>query len=209
MPYFLCSFPMKPKWNIYLQQHLWDWKRCLFYSSIIVETLSYSSQENNEDCLPCLFIQFCVIENGRRVSKILQVCKERLQGLHDPQGMEITVDRSLWFPRSSWYVEIGCKVYKVLQVSKEQWQDLPDPPGMQGKVAGSPRSSRYAETGRRVSTILQACSNSGMVSKILLVCRDWLQGFWGPLGMRRTVTWSQRSSRYGGKGSRVSKILEV
>jgi len=33
-----------------------------------------SSQENNEDCLPCLFIQFCVIENGRRVSKILQVC---------------------------------------------------------------------------------------------------------------------------------------
>ena len=32
------------------------------------------SQENNEDCLPCLFIQFCVIENGRRVSKILQVC---------------------------------------------------------------------------------------------------------------------------------------
>lgn len=33
------------------------------------------SQENNEDCLPCLFIQFCVIENGRRVSKILQVCQ--------------------------------------------------------------------------------------------------------------------------------------
>jgi len=31
------------------------------------------SQENNEDCLPCLFIQFCVIENGRRVSKILQI----------------------------------------------------------------------------------------------------------------------------------------
>ncbi len=32
------------------------------------------SQENNEDCLPCLFIQFCVFEGGRRVSKILQVC---------------------------------------------------------------------------------------------------------------------------------------
>jgi len=31
------------------------------------------SQENNEDCLPCLFLQFCAIENGRRVSKILQV----------------------------------------------------------------------------------------------------------------------------------------
>jgi hypothetical protein len=31
------------------------------------------SQENNDDCLPCLFIQFCVIENGRRVSKILQI----------------------------------------------------------------------------------------------------------------------------------------
>lgn len=31
------------------------------------------SQDKNEDCLPCLFIQFCVIENGRRVSKILQI----------------------------------------------------------------------------------------------------------------------------------------
>ncbi len=31
------------------------------------------SQENNEDCLPCLFIQFCVIENQQRVSKILQI----------------------------------------------------------------------------------------------------------------------------------------
>ena len=36
------------------------------------------SQENNEDCLPCLFIQFCVIENGRRVSKILQVKEDSL-----------------------------------------------------------------------------------------------------------------------------------
>ena len=36
------------------------------------------SQENNEDCLPCLFIQFCVIENGRRVSKILQVDKKNV-----------------------------------------------------------------------------------------------------------------------------------
>ena len=30
-------------------------------------------KENNEDCLPCLFIQFCVIENQQRVSKILQI----------------------------------------------------------------------------------------------------------------------------------------
>ncbi|KAK6635812.1 hypothetical protein RUM44_001066 [Polyplax serrata] len=31
------------------------------------------SQEDNPDCLPCLFIQFVVLENGARVSKILQV----------------------------------------------------------------------------------------------------------------------------------------
>ncbi|PSN46115.1 hypothetical protein C0J52_17252 [Blattella germanica] len=31
------------------------------------------SQEDNPDCLPCLFLQFMVLENGTRVSKILQV----------------------------------------------------------------------------------------------------------------------------------------
>ena len=54
----------------------------MFVSQVVLlglkfEELSWDyakpSQENNEDCLPCLFIQFCVIENGRRVSKILQV----------------------------------------------------------------------------------------------------------------------------------------
>ena len=64
------------------------------------------TQENNEDCLPCLFIQFCVIENGRRVSKILQIfsrqavqmdalvatfvedLKQRVAGMYneDPEG---------------------------------------------------------------------------------------------------------------------------
>ncbi|XP_039757586.1 putative FERM domain-containing protein FRMD8P1 isoform X3 [Pararge aegeria] len=29
--------------------------------------------DDNEDCLPCLFLQFMVVENGLRVSKILQV----------------------------------------------------------------------------------------------------------------------------------------
>lgn len=31
------------------------------------------SNEANEDCLPCLFLQFMVVENGLRVTKILQV----------------------------------------------------------------------------------------------------------------------------------------
>ncbi|XP_030764670.1 putative FERM domain-containing protein FRMD8P1 [Sitophilus oryzae] len=31
------------------------------------------SREDNPDCLPCLFIQFMVMENGARVSKMLQV----------------------------------------------------------------------------------------------------------------------------------------
>ena len=46
------------------------------------------SQENNEDCLPCLFIQFCVIENGRRVSKILQVREEEGKGELWEEGKE-------------------------------------------------------------------------------------------------------------------------
>ena len=60
--------------------------QCLFLQVVLLglkfEELSWDyakpSQENNEDCLPCLFIQFCVIENGRRVSKILQVTKAYL-----------------------------------------------------------------------------------------------------------------------------------
>ncbi|XP_066901081.1 FERM domain-containing protein 8-like isoform X2 [Halyomorpha halys] len=31
------------------------------------------SQEDNPDCLPCLFLQFRVVENGTKVSKILQI----------------------------------------------------------------------------------------------------------------------------------------
>ncbi|XP_022160586.1 FERM domain-containing protein 8 [Myzus persicae] len=31
------------------------------------------SQEDNDHCLPCIFLQFLVLENGTRVSKILQV----------------------------------------------------------------------------------------------------------------------------------------
>lgn len=34
---------------------------------------SKPSREDNLDCLPCLFIQFGVVENGARVSKMLQV----------------------------------------------------------------------------------------------------------------------------------------
>lgn len=31
------------------------------------------SKEEDPNCLPCLFVQFMVVENGARVSKILQV----------------------------------------------------------------------------------------------------------------------------------------
>lgn len=31
------------------------------------------SKEDDSNCLPCLFVQFMVVENGARVSKILQV----------------------------------------------------------------------------------------------------------------------------------------
>lgn len=31
------------------------------------------SKEDDPNCLPCLFLQFMVVENGARVSKILQV----------------------------------------------------------------------------------------------------------------------------------------
>lgn len=34
--------------------------------------------DDNEDCLPCLFLQFMVVENGLRVSKILQVIIENI-----------------------------------------------------------------------------------------------------------------------------------
>lgn len=44
---------------------------------LLYEELSWDiglpSDESNEDCLPCLFLQFMVVENGLRVSKILQV----------------------------------------------------------------------------------------------------------------------------------------
>ncbi|XP_048486281.1 FERM domain-containing protein 8 isoform X2 [Plutella xylostella] len=44
---------------------------------LLYEELSWDiglpSEEPNEDCLPCLFLQFMVVENGLRVSKILQV----------------------------------------------------------------------------------------------------------------------------------------
>ncbi|KAL4706968.1 hypothetical protein ACJJTC_019506 [Scirpophaga incertulas] len=43
---------------------------------LLYEELSWDiglPSEDNEDCLPCLFLQFMVVENGLRVSKILQV----------------------------------------------------------------------------------------------------------------------------------------
>lgn len=36
------------------------------------------SQEDNPDCLPCIFIQFRVVENGMRVSKILQIFSKQV-----------------------------------------------------------------------------------------------------------------------------------
>lgn len=36
------------------------------------------SQEDNYHCLPCIFLQFLVLENGTRVSKILQVFSKQV-----------------------------------------------------------------------------------------------------------------------------------
>lgn len=44
----------------------------LRYSELSWE-MAKPSDENNPDCLPCLFLQFPVRENGARVYKILQV----------------------------------------------------------------------------------------------------------------------------------------
>ena len=39
--------------------------------------------DRDEDCLPGLFIQFCVIENQQRVSKILQIfSRQAVQASH-------------------------------------------------------------------------------------------------------------------------------
>lgn len=43
---------------------------------LLYEELSWDiglPSDDSEDCLPCLFLQFMVVENGLRVSKILQV----------------------------------------------------------------------------------------------------------------------------------------
>ncbi|XP_059473278.1 FERM domain-containing protein 8 isoform X2 [Neocloeon triangulifer] len=51
--------------------------QCTILLGLKYEELSWEyarpSQEDSPDCLPCLFIQFMVVENGARVSKILQV----------------------------------------------------------------------------------------------------------------------------------------
>ncbi|XP_069673566.1 FERM domain-containing protein 8 isoform X2 [Periplaneta americana] len=51
--------------------------QCTLLLGLKYEELSWDfakpSQEDNPDCLPCLFLQFMVLENGTRVSKILQV----------------------------------------------------------------------------------------------------------------------------------------
>ncbi|KAG8302735.1 FERM domain-containing protein 8 [Homalodisca vitripennis] len=51
--------------------------QCTLLLGLKFEEMSWDfakpSQEDNPDCLPCIFIQFRVVENGMRVSKILQV----------------------------------------------------------------------------------------------------------------------------------------
>ncbi|CAB3374129.1 Hypothetical predicted protein [Cloeon dipterum] len=57
--------------------HVIDEIQCTVLLGLKYEELSWEyarpSQEDSPDCLPCLFIQFMVVENGARVSKILQV----------------------------------------------------------------------------------------------------------------------------------------
>jgi hypothetical protein len=60
-----------------------------FFQTVLVglkyEELSWEyarpSQEDSPDCLPCLFLQFMVVENGARVSKILQVFSKQVGNL--------------------------------------------------------------------------------------------------------------------------------
>ncbi|BES90915.1 FERM central domain [Nesidiocoris tenuis] len=51
--------------------------QCRLLVGLRYEELSWDfakpSQEDNPDCLPCLFLQFRVVENGTHVSKILQI----------------------------------------------------------------------------------------------------------------------------------------
>lgn len=42
------------------------------------------SQEDNPDCLPCIFIQFRVVENGMRVTKILQIFSKQVRTVNFP-----------------------------------------------------------------------------------------------------------------------------
>ncbi|KAL0269098.1 UNVERIFIED_CONTAM: hypothetical protein PYX00_006933 [Menopon gallinae] len=59
--------------GVYIIDHI----QCTLLLGLKYEDMSWDyakpSQEDNPDCLPCLFIQFMVLENGTRVSKILQV----------------------------------------------------------------------------------------------------------------------------------------
>lgn len=50
----------------------------LKYSELSWE-MAKPSDENNPDCLPCLFLQFPVRENGARVYKILQVFSRQVR----------------------------------------------------------------------------------------------------------------------------------
>lgn len=42
------------------------------------------SQEDNPDCLPCIFVQFRVVENGMRVTKILQIFSKQVRTANFP-----------------------------------------------------------------------------------------------------------------------------
>ncbi|KAF4518167.1 hypothetical protein B566_EDAN007858 [Ephemera danica] len=57
--------------------HVIDEIQCTVLLGLRYEEMSWEyarpSQEDSPDCLPCLFIQFMVLENGARVSKVLQV----------------------------------------------------------------------------------------------------------------------------------------
>ncbi|KAJ9585101.1 hypothetical protein L9F63_020557, partial [Diploptera punctata] len=56
--------------------------QCTLLLGLKYEEMSWDfakpSQEDNPDCLPCLFLQFMVLENGTRVSKILQVFSKQI-----------------------------------------------------------------------------------------------------------------------------------
>lgn len=69
----VASAPVETQWTF-------SWQTILL--SLKYDEMSWDfarpSNDRSEDCLPCLFLQFAVVENGRRYSKVLQVFSKQV-----------------------------------------------------------------------------------------------------------------------------------